>query len=106
MIVSTITAKLSYSVCQSQLLQNETLTYLNNHKSQIVQKDQNFTQKTEYTTSQNNSQISSREFFGDIFADCMKDFVPFSNTNTNCTKDGKVFIEEFHNQSIWAVKSK
>lgn len=104
-IVSTIAAKLCYSVCQPLLLLNENLTYLN-QESEIDQKQQISTINTEYATSQNNSQSSSTELFGDIFADCMKYFVPYSNINTNCLRDVQIFEKELHNQSIWAVKSK
>jgi len=50
------------------------------------------------------SKLNSYLYFGDIMANALKDFVPFSYVNEKCTRDGQLFVMEFNNQSQWAVK--
>lgn len=71
----------------------------NNSKSEVKKEE---IQK--YETQ--NIKLDSNIFFGDIFANSMRDFIPFSDGNANCTRDGRYFITEFNNQNTWAVKSK
>jgi len=91
---------LSSRVCQTQF-QNITESFTKN-------KEKNATQNAEYITnfSYNSSILNSHIFFGDILANSLKDFVPFSDVNKKCTKDGQHFVKEFNNQTIWAVQSK
>lgn len=49
---------------------------------------------------------SHQMLFGDIMANSMNKFVPFSNVNENCTRDGQNFMESLNNQTLWAVQSK
>lgn len=97
--VIVINILLSSRVCQTQFQNISELITKN--------KEKNTTQNTYITHfSYNGSKLNSHIFFGDILANSLKDFVPFSNVNKKCTKDGQYFVKEFNNQTIWAVQSK
>lgn len=51
------------------------------------------------------NQINLQMLFGDIIANSMRQFLPFSNDNYNCTRDGLLFMEGLNNQSIWSIQS-
>lgn len=45
-------------------------------------------------------------WFGDIMANSVRNFLPFSYVNKKCTSDGKLFADNLKNQTQWAVQSK
>jgi len=74
----------------------------------VVQKDHDDTLNTKNITPiiDNENTINTQTLFGDIIANSMKNFLPFSNANDNCTKDGQHYVNDLNNQTLWAVKSK
>lgn len=44
--------------------------------------------------------------FGDIIANSMKQILPYSLVNMNCTRDGQQFFMGLNNHTKWAVQSK
>lgn len=52
-----------------------------------------------------NNKNNSRKLIGDIISNIMKDFVPHSDIDKHCTKDGQTFIDDLNNQTLWAVRS-
>ncbi|XP_025406644.1 nose resistant to fluoxetine protein 6-like isoform X2 [Sipha flava] len=70
-------------------------------------KKTNDTQNMENNLQLKNDNItmySHRMLFGNIMANSMNDFVPFSNVNKNCTRDGLQFMRSLNNQTQWAIK--
>ncbi|XP_026804539.1 nose resistant to fluoxetine protein 6-like [Rhopalosiphum maidis] len=72
----------------------------------VVQKLHDDTLNTKNITPiiDNENKINTKTLFGDIIANSMNNFLPFSNANENCTKDGRHFVNDLNNQTLWAVK--
>lgn len=49
---------------------------------------------------------SSNILFEDMLANSMKNFLPFSYENENCTRDGLQYVTGLQDQSGWAIRSK
>lgn len=82
--------------------------FAKNNNEYKVDKKINVTQNTENNLQLENDNItmySHQMLFGDIMANAMNDFVPFSNVNKNCTRDGLQFMRSVYNQTEWAIKS-
>jgi len=95
----------SVSHAQSQNTSESTVIHLNNEQ---VKKEYVLTPNTEKISRviNNGNKINTQTLFGDIIANSMKNFLPFSNVNENCTRDGQQFKNALNNQTLWAVKSK
>jgi len=94
----------SVSHAQSQ---NTSESKIQKLRNDYVQKEYG-TPNTENPTQSINdgNKINTQTLFGDIIANSMKKFLPFSNVNENCTRDGQQFMNGLNNQTLWAVKSK
>jgi len=100
----TIISNKSVSHAQSQ---NTSESKIKNLRNDYVQKEHG-TPNTENLTRVINDEnkINTQTLFGDIIANSMNNFLPFSNVNENCTRDGQQFMNALNNQTLWAVKSK
>lgn len=94
----------SISHAQSQ---NTSEYIIKNLRNDYVQKEHG-TPNTENLTQiiNDGNKINTQTLFGDIIANSMNKFLPFSNVNKNCTRDGQLFMNDLNNQTLWAVKSK
>jgi len=54
----------------------------------------------------NDNHNNFQMLIGDVISNIMKDFIPLSDTNKYCARDGQIFIESLNNQMIWAIRSK
>jgi len=101
--VAVITSN-SVSYAQSQNTSESKITrHLGNdivHNEHDILNTRNITQIID-----NGNKTNTQTLFGDIIANSMKNFIPFSNVNENCTKDGQHFVNDLNNQTPWAVKS-
>jgi len=94
----------SVSHAQSQ---NNSESKIQNLRNDYVQKEYGTPNTENLTRSMNDeSKINTQTLFGDIIANSMNNFLPFSNVNENCTRDGQQFMNGLNNQTSWAVKSK
>lgn len=86
---------------------NTSESIIKNLRNDYVQKEHG-TLNTENLTQIINDghKINTQTLFGDIIANSMNKFLPFSNVNENCTRDGELFMNDLNNQTLWAVKSK
>lgn len=100
-IIATISSHIILCQSQSQNISEAD----HNQEIKIILKQNKKEQNIDFI-NYNSSQINSHRLFGDIIADTMKVFVPFSSNNEKCNSDGRRFIEELINQTIWAVQSK
>ncbi|KAE9539481.1 hypothetical protein AGLY_004733 [Aphis glycines] len=100
--VAVITSN-SVSHAQSQNTSESKITrHLGNdivHNEHDILNTRNITQIID-----NGNKINTQTLFGDIIANSMKNFIPFSNVNEKCTKDGQHFVNDLNNQTLWAVK--
>lgn len=98
----TIISNKSVSHAQSQ---NTSESKIKNLRNDYVQKEHG-TPNTENLTRVINDEnkINTQTLFGDIIANSMNNFLPFSNVNENCTRDGQQFMNALNNQTLWAVK--
>ncbi|XP_025190645.1 nose resistant to fluoxetine protein 6-like [Melanaphis sacchari] len=92
----------SVSHAQSQNTSEFNITHPENDKVQREYKTLNTKNITKVID--NGNKINTQTIFGDIIANSMKNFLPFSNVNENCTKDGQHFVNNLNNQTLWAVK--
>ncbi|KAL4091363.1 hypothetical protein QTP88_026065 [Uroleucon formosanum] len=92
----------SISHAQSQ---NTSEYIIKNLRNDYVQKEHG-TPNTENLTQiiNDGNKINTQTLFGDIIANSMNKFLPFSNVNKNCTRDGQLFMNDLNNQTLWAVK--
>lgn len=84
------------------------IEFQNNNTNGKVQTASYNKQNTKNSTNvlNNNNVFNSQVLLGDIIANTMKRFLPFSNVNKNCTRDGRQYMIGLNNQIIWAVQSK
>jgi len=54
----------------------------------------------------NNNNNNSQMLIGDVISNIMKDFLPLSDVNKHCARDGQTFMEGLNNQTLWAIRSK
>lgn len=103
--MSVIITIASYIVCQFQSQFNKKFKIKNQDKK-VFQK-QYVTQNVKFITDDINNGISmsSNLYFGDILRNSLNRFMVYSNVNEKCTSDGKHFVTEFNNQTLWAVQS-
>ncbi|XP_022165577.1 nose resistant to fluoxetine protein 6-like isoform X2 [Myzus persicae] len=95
----------SVSHAQSQNTSESQITNLRNDEVQKVQKLHDISNTKHITQIINNgNKINTETLFGDIIANSMNNFLPFSNVNANCTRDGQQYMNGLNNQTLWAVK--
>ncbi|VVC33309.1 Nose resistant-to-fluoxetine protein, N-terminal,Acyltransferase 3 [Cinara cedri] len=75
-----------------------------NISSELVQNNFNNLIKNTPVFFNNSRQCNSKLLYGDIIANSMNNFFPFSNINQNCTKDGQQYMTDLKNRKLWAVK--
>lgn len=106
-ITLTAIAVISNNSVSNAQSQNTNESYITNHSNDKIQKLHD-TPYTENITQiiNNGNKINTQTLFGDIIAKSMNNFLPFSDVNENCTRDGQQYMNSLNNQTLWAVKSK
>ncbi|XP_060875360.1 nose resistant to fluoxetine protein 6-like [Metopolophium dirhodum] len=98
----TVISNKSVSHAQSQ---NTSESIIKNTRNDYVQKEHDTPNTEDLTRVVNDrNKINTQTLFGDIIANSMNNFLPFSNVNENCTRDGQQFMNALNNQTLWAVK--
>lgn len=99
-----VISNINVSHAQIQNTNKSQISHLENEK---VRKEHDISNTENITQIINNgNKINTETLFGDVIANSMKNFLPFSNVNENCTRDGQLFVNGLNNQALWAVKSK
>ncbi|KAL5233121.1 hypothetical protein ACI65C_000531 [Semiaphis heraclei] len=104
-ITLTAIAVISNNSVSNAQSQNTNESYITNHSNDKIQKLHD-TPYTENITQiiNNGNKINTQTLFGDIIAKSMNNFLPFSDVNENCTRDGQQYMNSLNNQTLWAVK--
>jgi len=96
------------NTCQSKVEQESKIEIFTRGAQTVQQRPHNAQSLKHVTANDMNigSRINTHVLFGDLFEDCMKEFVPFSYVDETCTQDGRHYVDGFNSQSLWAVQSK